>query len=568
MKNLQTLDEIGIKYGTDKSSKGHDYLRHYERTLSQFRSDNFTLIEIGGLNGASLKMWEEYFPSATIVCVDINPSVAQYATDRIRVEIGNAASPAFLKSVLNRYGRPRIVLDDGSHRWDHQRISFEEFLPMIEEGGILIIEDIHTSFEPNFAGSELFPFCSHIQIYVDYLHQRGANRRQYEQRYGNEFSARARLIDSIEYIPRSVIIRKRTATNLPLTNYDSEPSTARLVSINNSPRTVSTLPAYGDSSIPASVKDVSPPPDYIISLSDVTCLPRQVIIGSTGILPDTFRRRNPRHEHVQLRALGDYRIPKLPIQPIETIDKPAFYFDGEHASHFGHITLEVASRLWSKAHLDYREYCFITSGNNADILTNFLKPFGVDRDQIVVIRSATNVKKLTISSQSYYLEGSASEQVRSVWNTIAEYYSYGENSHDIYVSRKKWKKQRVLINEEEVEYIFEKKGFKIIYPEEMSFSEQVSNFRNASRVAGPSGSSMYNLIYSRPGTRSLILASSRFITMNDALIHEMNGINGHYFTGSPIDVQGSPMLADWKIDIAKLSDHVDRWLDNVPLTAL
>ena len=29
-----TLDEIGLRYGTDKASSGHKYLAHYERVLT------------------------------------------------------------------------------------------------------------------------------------------------------------------------------------------------------------------------------------------------------------------------------------------------------------------------------------------------------------------------------------------------------------------------------------------------------------------------------------------------------------------------------------------------------
>ncbi|WP_259314782.1 hypothetical protein [Capillimicrobium parvum] len=119
-----TLDEIGLEYGTDKSSKGHGYLRHYERVLAPLRNDEFTLIEIGGLNGASLQMWQEFLPSATIVCADINPNVKQFEGGRVRVEIGDSGAPEFLAQLAARYPSPRVILDDGSHRWDHQRIAF------------------------------------------------------------------------------------------------------------------------------------------------------------------------------------------------------------------------------------------------------------------------------------------------------------------------------------------------------------------------------------------------------------------------------------------------------------
>lgn len=71
-----TLDQIGLKTCTDKNSKFHNYLEFYERYFAPCRQNRFTLIEVGVYEGASIKMWEEYFPNAKIIGLDINPQVA------------------------------------------------------------------------------------------------------------------------------------------------------------------------------------------------------------------------------------------------------------------------------------------------------------------------------------------------------------------------------------------------------------------------------------------------------------------------------------------------------------
>ncbi len=48
-----------------------------------------------------------------------------------------------------------IVLDDGSHVGSHQRTSFETLFPLLNEGGIYLIEDLHTSYWTHFEGSYL-----------------------------------------------------------------------------------------------------------------------------------------------------------------------------------------------------------------------------------------------------------------------------------------------------------------------------------------------------------------------------------------------------------------------------
>src|SRR5688572_33433607 len=74
----------------------------------------------------------------------------------------------------------RIVIDDGSHRWDHQRTALKELFPMVEPGGYYVVEDIHTSYEPNFAGKDDIPFVQVLKTLVDYLHLRKEHRRAFE----------------------------------------------------------------------------------------------------------------------------------------------------------------------------------------------------------------------------------------------------------------------------------------------------------------------------------------------------------------------------------------------------
>jgi cephalosporin hydroxylase len=41
-----------------------------------------------------------------------------------------------------------VILDDGSHKWSHQIISFETLWPHVSTGGVYIVEDTITSYWP------------------------------------------------------------------------------------------------------------------------------------------------------------------------------------------------------------------------------------------------------------------------------------------------------------------------------------------------------------------------------------------------------------------------------------
>lgn len=156
----RTLDEIGIRNGTDKSSLGHGYLSKYARILGPFRDKTFTLLEIGVADGASLRVWEEYFPVARIVGMDLRPECRQHAGGRRLVEIGSQDDAARLTQIAQTY-EPSIIIDDGSHQADHVVSTFTTLYPLLQSGGVYIVEDIHFhsgQFAANWrGGSEISP---------------------------------------------------------------------------------------------------------------------------------------------------------------------------------------------------------------------------------------------------------------------------------------------------------------------------------------------------------------------------------------------------------------------------
>lgn len=150
---LVDLDVIGAIEGADKSSSvafAWDYLRHYDSLFRPYREAAINLIEIGVQAGPSLRVWQWYFPVATIVGIDIDPACAALASGRVRIEIGSQADPAFLSAVCAAHP-PTIFIDDGSHRAHHNIFTFEHVFPLLLPGGIYVVEDLKFHFGPNAA---------------------------------------------------------------------------------------------------------------------------------------------------------------------------------------------------------------------------------------------------------------------------------------------------------------------------------------------------------------------------------------------------------------------------------
>jgi hypothetical protein len=140
-RNPDELTTLGEKYGTSKLTVG--YLEHYWMHFGPIRSSVRKLLEIGVDDGASLRMWEEFFPQATIIGIDIDERCRAFEGGRRRVFIGNQRDESFLRSIIEETGGDfDIVIDDGEHSDLAVLKSFAWLFPAMTDHGIYAIEDL------------------------------------------------------------------------------------------------------------------------------------------------------------------------------------------------------------------------------------------------------------------------------------------------------------------------------------------------------------------------------------------------------------------------------------------
>jgi hypothetical protein len=205
-----TLDELGLKFATDKASTYHDFLRFYDRVLSPLRGRSFVMFEIGVYKGGSVATWAEYFPNAKIVGLDIDSTTSQYQTGPIQIRIGDATNPLFLSSVIREFGQPLIVLDDGSHLWQHQINTFKYLFPSLLPGGVFIIEALHTSFESlrnEYSAGAPVSGYDYLQALNRAL--TGAGWMGDEKPHDAFIAKHASSVESIEWAKGTCVVRKR-----------------------------------------------------------------------------------------------------------------------------------------------------------------------------------------------------------------------------------------------------------------------------------------------------------------------------------------------------------------------
>jgi predicted O-methyltransferase YrrM len=145
-----TLDELGIKYATDRTSHSHNYLPKYERMFAaEMRARCRAVLELGVLTGAGILMWRDYFPSASVVGVDLEDwrdkdpfasanqwRIASIVGDYLDDETVDEVRAAVFHRSFD------LIVDDGDHDHASNRRAFHLYWPLLAPGGVYVCEDI------------------------------------------------------------------------------------------------------------------------------------------------------------------------------------------------------------------------------------------------------------------------------------------------------------------------------------------------------------------------------------------------------------------------------------------
>lgn len=155
------------------SIKHSTYFHVYDKLFAQYADKEITFVEVGIFNGGSLFMWRDFFgPKARIIGIDLNPVAEKWRDHGFEIFIGSQQSPKFWKELFEQIGPIDILLDDGGHTFEQQVVTSECALPHIKDGGLMVIEDTHTSYMPEFGGPSPASFVSYAKNITDGINHR------------------------------------------------------------------------------------------------------------------------------------------------------------------------------------------------------------------------------------------------------------------------------------------------------------------------------------------------------------------------------------------------------------
>lgn len=144
MKTTNDLREVykrhqGHGLGTGDKGNAHTYIDVYNIIFREYRYKKISLLEIGILEGHSIRMWKEYFINAKIYGYDINDKTHLKLSDNSTTIIKADATEE--KNFHDNITYD-IIIDDGSHIVSDQIKSFEILKPKLNQNSLYIIEDV------------------------------------------------------------------------------------------------------------------------------------------------------------------------------------------------------------------------------------------------------------------------------------------------------------------------------------------------------------------------------------------------------------------------------------------
>jgi hypothetical protein len=154
--------------------KYKSYFDTYEVLLNRYKGQKVTFVEVGVLGGGSLQAWRNYFhPDSRIIGIDLNDSLkVDLEKEGFEIYIGDQSNSDFWDNFYSTIGNIDILIDDGGHTNYQQTVTFFKAIPWVNNNGIIIIEDVHTSYLEKFLNPSRYSFINYVKFCIDIINDR------------------------------------------------------------------------------------------------------------------------------------------------------------------------------------------------------------------------------------------------------------------------------------------------------------------------------------------------------------------------------------------------------------
>lgn len=241
--------------------------------------------------------------------------------------------------------------------------------------------------------------------------------------------------------------------------------------------------------------------------------------------------------------------------PTEFESKDEVIYLGGINKCWGHYITDGICKLWCINSLEFQRllrndipvvftYDWIIEEKIASSWRHILDLLGLKNVNIVPLTKITKFKRIYIpsnslqhSSKGRFYTSEFKNSVDSLKVTALSCEERHPKHEKIYLSRTKLTSDHAEFGEKGIETLFKKAGFKVLYPEQLSFEEQVYYLHNAKEVAGTMGSISHNFMFCNSETKAYILRKAWYTNDFQYVINQVSNLDVTY-----IDVNLSVFL--------------------------
>ena len=241
----------------------------------------------------------------------------------------------------------------------------------------------------------------------------------------------------------------------------------------------------------------------------------------------------------QVRKNNGQFVPKFNHNDIPYVDADVVFI-GNVFPQFGHFLLEHMNRAYALLDKKYQKMKVVLI-NNKDVnpvpeyMFRLLELLGVKRDNIIILNRTTQFKNVYVPIQGFNIPVYSSVAFGKMYDKIATNIKNDKiTCNKIYVSRAKLESRKTY-GEEVVQKIFEKNGYKIVYPETLLLEKQIALVKNCKFLAGCAGTALHLALFMKPGGTVIQIKRNRLPKCNadiQNLINDTKELNGIFISGS------------------------------------
>ena len=248
---------------------------------------------------------------------------------------------------------------------------------------------------------------------------------------------------------------------------------------------------------------------------------------------------------------------------LEVIDDEVMYI-GVARNHYGHFLLDSMSRMW--AAIDVRMPCLFLGSQDMMGCGTFFDPIMSSIDvQTISPDRPTLYRKIWVPSPSL-AENQIAENADIAHLQVTERlheHATGQWNQPVFLSRRRLHSKARTYgtdprDEERLEREIERAGYRIVDPQDLTFSEQIALFNECPKIVGLLGSAFHTSLFSRKsfeGKLALLTFRPEVRTKRYGLIDSIKGYSATYIKCCEIDLARRSMAID--VDYA-LECLVDR----------